>query len=222
MGRFDERNMGLPILGTLLRELLFLGYIILQIPQMKTWDPERMKAAIKAIRNREMGSYKASRFFKVPQTTLERYVKDQQKSSSETVKTKLGMKQVLRCEAENDLAEHCLLIEKKFFGLTMADVVRLAYQRAVRNEIKNRFCKRDGKAGTKWLKNLLRRHPQISVRTPEGLSPSRARGFTPESVAPFFFKSTNPQWTSFNIILQDFTTATKPTSLLYSTNARKY
>ena len=44
-----------------------------------------MKAAIEAIRNKEMGSYKASRVFKVPQTTLECYVKDRQKSSSETV-----------------------------------------------------------------------------------------------------------------------------------------
>jgi hypothetical protein len=131
MGRFDE-----------LRELLFLGYIVLQMPQRKKWDPERMKAAIKAIRNREMGSYKPSRFFNVPQATLEHYVKDQQKSSSETVETKLGMKQVLRCEAENDLAEHCLLMEKKFLGLTMADVMRLAYQLAVRNEIKNQVCKK--------------------------------------------------------------------------------
>jgi len=72
MGRVDEPNMGLPILGTVLRELLFLGYIILQMPQRKKWDPERMKAAIKAIRNREMGSCKASRFFNVPQTTLQR------------------------------------------------------------------------------------------------------------------------------------------------------
>jgi hypothetical protein len=90
MGRFDEPNMGLPILGTVLRELFFLGYIILQMPQRKKWDPERMKAAIKAIRNREMGSYKTSRLFNVPQTTLERYVKDQQKSSSETAKIKIG------------------------------------------------------------------------------------------------------------------------------------
>jgi len=66
--------MGLPILGTVLRELLLLGYIILQIPQRKKWDPERIKAAIKVIRNREMGSNKASRIFKVPQTRLERYV----------------------------------------------------------------------------------------------------------------------------------------------------
>jgi hypothetical protein len=137
MRRFDEPNMGLPILGTVPRELLLLGYIILQMAQRKKWDPERMKAAIKAIRNREMGSYKAFRFSIIPQTTLERYVIDQQKSSSETVKTKLGRKQVLRCEAENDLAAHCRLMERKFFGLTMPDVMRLAYQLAVRNETKN-------------------------------------------------------------------------------------
>jgi len=59
-------------------------------------------------------------------------------------------------------------MEIKFFGLTMADVMRLAYQLAVRNGIKNQFYKRNENAGRKWLKNFLRRHPQIS-----------ARGFTP-------------------------------------------
>jgi hypothetical protein len=49
------------------------------MPQRKKWDPERMKAAIEAIRNKEMGSYKLSRVFSVSQTKLERYVKDQQK-----------------------------------------------------------------------------------------------------------------------------------------------
>jgi len=151
--------------------------------QRKKWDPERMKAAIEAMRNKEMGSYRAFRVFNVPQTTLQRYVKDRQKSSSETVKTKLGRKQVLPCEAENDLAEHCLVMERKFFGLTMADVMRLAYQLAVRNGIKNQFCKRNEKAGRKWLKNFLCRHPK---RTPESLPLSRVRGFTPESVAQFF------------------------------------
>jgi hypothetical protein len=65
----------------------------------------------------------------------------------------------------------------------MAHVMHLAYQLAVRNGIKNQFCKENEKAGRKWLKIFLRRHPQISVRTPEGLSLSRARGFNPESVA---------------------------------------
>ena len=129
--------------------------------QRKKWDPERMMAAIEAMRNKEMGSYKASRVFNIPQTTLQRYVKDRQKSSSETVKTKLGRKQVLPCEEENDLAEHCRLMERKFIGLKMADVMHLAYHLAVRNGIKNQFRKRNEKAGRKWLKHFLRRHPQI-------------------------------------------------------------
>jgi hypothetical protein len=122
---------------------------------MKKWDPKRMNAAIQTMRNREMGSYKASRVFNLPQTTLQLYVKDQQKSSSETVKAKLGRKQVLRCEAENDLAESCLLMERKFLDLSMADVMNLAYKVAVRNGIKNQFCKRNEKTGRKWLQNFL-------------------------------------------------------------------
>jgi hypothetical protein len=165
---------------------MFLGYIILLMAQRKRWDTERMKGAIETIRNKELGSYKASSVFNVPQTTLERYVNERQGSSSETIKTELGRKQVLPCEAETDLAEHCLLMERKFFGLTMADVMCLAYQLAVSNGIKTHFCKRNEKAGRKWLKIFLRRHPQVSVRTPEGLSLSRERLFTPESVTQFF------------------------------------
>jgi len=45
-----------------------------------------MKAAIEAIRNKEMGSYKASRVFNVPLTTLQSCVKDRQERSSETIK----------------------------------------------------------------------------------------------------------------------------------------
>jgi hypothetical protein len=87
--------------------------------QRKKWNPEGIKAAIGAIRNEEMGRYKASRVFTVPQTTPEGHVKDGQKSSSETVKTKLGRKQVFPCEGENDLAEYCLSFDGKkvFFCL---------------------------------------------------------------------------------------------------------
>jgi hypothetical protein len=55
----------------------------------KKWDPERVKAAVETIRNKEMGSYKASSVFKLPQTTLQIYVKDRQESSSEA-KNKTG------------------------------------------------------------------------------------------------------------------------------------
>jgi hypothetical protein len=67
-------------------ELLLLGYIILQITRRKKWDPERMKAANEAIRNKEIGSCTASRVFTLPRTTPQNYVKDQ-KSSGEAIKT---------------------------------------------------------------------------------------------------------------------------------------
>jgi len=56
-------------------------------------------------------------------------------------------------------------MERKFFGLAIADVTRLAYQLAVRNGIKNQFCKRNEKTGRKWLKIFLN-HQEISVTTP--------------------------------------------------------
>jgi len=64
--------------------------------QREKRDPEGMKAAIEAIKNREMGSYRAFRVFNLPQI-LEHCVKERQKSLSETVETKLGRKQVLSC-----------------------------------------------------------------------------------------------------------------------------
>jgi hypothetical protein len=75
-----------------------------------------MKAAIEAMRNKEMGSCKATRLLNLPQTALQRYVNDRKKSSSETIKTKLGRKQVLPCEAEKDLTDYCILMERKLLA----------------------------------------------------------------------------------------------------------
>jgi hypothetical protein len=73
-----------------------------------------MKAAVEAMRNKEMAATKRH-LFSLPQTTPRYYVQDRHKSSNETIKTKLGRKQVLPCEVENDLAERCLFMERSFF-----------------------------------------------------------------------------------------------------------
>ncbi|XP_069671208.1 uncharacterized protein [Periplaneta americana] len=79
----------------------------------KKWNPEQMKMAVQAVRNGEMGSFKAARIYNVPQTTLERYVKDEMKSPTDVVKTKLGRKQYLPSDLQKDLAEHCILLEER-------------------------------------------------------------------------------------------------------------
>lgn len=155
-------------------------------PKRKQWDPDQMKAAINAVKNKEMGSYKASRVFCVPQTTLERYVSNSDKESNELITTKLGRKSTMAVDIEMDLADYCLQMEQRFFGLSQKDVRRLAFQLALKNGIKTPFSKEKESAGRKWLKNFLRRNPQLSIRTPQGLSLSRAKSFTPEAVARFF------------------------------------
>jgi hypothetical protein len=112
-------------------------------------------------------------------------------------------------------------MERKFLSLTVADVMRLAYQLAIRNGIKNQFCTRNENTGRKWLKNFLCCHQEISVTTPEALQ-SQERGVSLLKQYLSIFKSTNPLCKPFNIIQQDFAIATKPASLLYSTNTRKY
>jgi hypothetical protein len=49
------------------------------MPGRKQWDPDRMKSAVQTVRKKEMGSLKAARIFKVPQRSLELYVKDLKK-----------------------------------------------------------------------------------------------------------------------------------------------
>lgn len=61
----------------------------------KNWDPERMKAAISAVRKKEMGSLKAARTFNVPQTTLERYVKISNNEDGFTSPNPIGRKPIL-------------------------------------------------------------------------------------------------------------------------------
>jgi hypothetical protein len=67
------------------------------------------------------------------------------------------------------------LKERKFLGFTMADVMCLTYQLAVRHGIKSQFCYRNEKTGRKWLKNFLHDHQEISVTAAGGLH-SQERG----------------------------------------------
>jgi hypothetical protein len=45
-------------------------------------------------------------------------------------------------------------MERKSFGLTIADGMRLAYQLSVRNGIKNQFCKRNEEGWKEVVENF--------------------------------------------------------------------
>jgi len=90
-------------------------------------------------------------------------------------KTKLGRNKFLPCEVENDPGEHCRFKQRKFLGLTMADVMLLPYQLTVRNGIKPRFLQEKLKDWKEVVETFLRRHQEISVTTTEVIHSQQRR-----------------------------------------------
>ncbi|CAH2018085.1 unnamed protein product [Acanthoscelides obtectus] len=77
-------------------------------------------------------------------------------------------------------------MDNRFFGLRRSDVKRMAFELAIANNIQHPFSQEKGVAGKKWLRGFFKRNPQLSVRSPQGMSNARIRGFNQESVASFF------------------------------------
>ena len=151
----------------------------------QNWDEAAMASAVEAVKKGDMGIKNASRVFNVPKTTLRRRVRGKNKRVSGSRKDLGGRAPVLSEEGEQDLVAYIIRMEEMFFGLTMEDVRRLAYQLAERNGMLPPNDSRDS-FGQDWLKGFLKRHPEITPRTPEATSAARARGFNREIVRQFF------------------------------------
>ncbi|XP_050516998.1 uncharacterized protein LOC126891753 [Diabrotica virgifera virgifera] len=89
-------------------------------------------------------------------------------------------------EQEKALVDHLIGMDKLFFGLSYLELRSLAFQYAEINKTPNNFHKQNCLAGKDWLYLFLKRHPQLTLRTPENTSAARASGFNKVSVDTFF------------------------------------
>ena len=76
-----------------------------------------------------------------------------------------------------------------FYGLPIKECRCIAFEMATINKISipQRWHK-DSMAGNDWMNNFRKRHPDLSLRTPEGCSLSRATSFNAHNVNTFFDK----------------------------------
>ncbi|KAG5865116.1 hypothetical protein JTB14_026833 [Gonioctena quinquepunctata] len=124
--------------------------------ERQSWAEETMSGAIQAVLVGEMGYRRASKAYKVSQTTLERKVE------------KLNIRD---CQTqENELVQHILTLEGRLSGLTLTDLRTLAFELAERNKISHAFNRQKKIAGKEWLYGFLSMHPRISLRGPEKTS----------------------------------------------------
>lgn len=147
-----------------------------------SWSKEDMEEAIRKYNNGDLKFNEVCRVFKIPKPTFRRHLKGL------NTRKRIGRPSDLTEEMEAELVRHVLLLESRFFGLTITDLRRLAYQLAEKYGLKHRFNNESQLAGWKWYYTFMKNHPEISLRTPEPTSMARCKGFNKETVMAFFNK----------------------------------
>lgn len=114
--------------------------------------------------------------YQIPRSNLQRYLKQGyvKDSSSRFISS-----QIFTAEEEEKLANYMTVSSKLNYGLTKLQARKLAYDYAVAikktntpdNWIQNKIASKD------WIRGFLNRQSQLSIRTPEATSLSRAISF---------------------------------------------
>jgi len=137
------------------------------------WSEEQMKLAIQSVQSKEMSIRKASASFGVPKDSLQRRVKGLLKNlpTEKLHEKKLGRyRTVLNEQEEKDLVEYILKMDEAFYGLSIMDIRRIVYDYAEKKNIAHPFSKQNKMAGRDFVKGFLARHPELSLRKPEGVA----------------------------------------------------
>ncbi|XP_026330952.1 uncharacterized protein LOC113238326 [Hyposmocoma kahamanoa] len=125
--------------------------------------------------------------YNVCHVTLYRFI---QKLKSGNTNVKVGYRCVNRVftpEEENVLQDYIIECSKVYFGLIPTEVRKLAYELALK--YKKKFPEKwneNHTAGKEWLAGFLKRHPILSLRSPQATSLSRASSFNEYNVNKFF------------------------------------
>lgn len=148
------------------------------------WDEGHLQMAVAAYQNGDYGLNECARVYGVPKATIKRHA-DRKNRFSNVVKS-FGRQATFTEEMEKVLSEHILLFEERFFGYSVKDIRKLAFDIAEKYGVPHSFNKEKKIAGKKWFYAFMKRNPQLSLRQPEGTSMARAKGFNRENVHKFF------------------------------------
>ena len=146
------------------------------------YSHDSLTECLNAVRDKTMSLREASRNFNIPRSTIQKRLK----SANPDGAKKLGpISRVFTDDMETQLKRRVLEMESTFYGITMTDLRRAAYDFAEGNNINHRFNRVNRLAGKDWVLDFNRRH-HISVRTPQSTSMNRVLAFDRDKVLRFF------------------------------------
>jgi len=130
----------------------------------------------------ELSKNQAFRQYGIPRSTLAKRMKNISHRPSG-----LGrFKRVFDEAHEDELCEHAIAMQRRFYGLSLRDLRSLAFQVAEINKFEHPFSKNDRMAGKDWALGFVKRRSELSLRSPEATSLARAVGFNRLQVGKFF------------------------------------
>lgn len=120
--------------------------------------------------------------------TLFRFIKKLKANETPSVGYKPRL--VFKIEEEEELVKYILRCSSIYFGLLPEDVKKLAYECAVKFNLKNIPVSwhKHQQAGADWFTGFIKRNSSLSIRTPEATSAGRASAFNRHNVNEFFKK----------------------------------
>ena len=147
----------------------------------KLWTEESMEAAVNSIRHENKGLREAARLYNIPVQTLRRRTDGRVETGCRP-----GPSTILTDEQEDKLASYLVQMADMGFGLSRDTVMEMAFTIVEKSQRKHPF--RDGKAGRAWFEGFRRRHPKLTLRSPQPLSYCRALCANQETIDEFFGK----------------------------------
>ncbi|XP_068990461.1 uncharacterized protein [Neodiprion pinetum] len=127
--------------------------------------------------------------FQICHMTLSRFVRKLKAGEKATVGYK-PVRLVFDEQQEKSLSDYLLKCSSIFFGLQPQEVRKLAYECALKFDVKNipSTWHKNGMSGPDWLSAFSKRNPKLSIRAPEATSLSRATSFNKTNIDNFFHK----------------------------------
>ena len=144
------------------------------------WTKGSMAAAVRNV-EAGMGIREASRLYNIPFETLRRRI-----NHIVPLECRSGPPTVLTEGEEHQLASYCVKMADMGFGLSREDVMHTAFKIAEAMGRKHPFS--NGSAGRAWFDGFRARHPNLTIRSAQSLSHSRAACANKDNIIDFFGK----------------------------------
>ncbi|XP_071947381.1 uncharacterized protein [Antedon mediterranea] len=139
----------------------------LQDGKYRKYSQEVVRIACGRVRKGELSYGAAARMYGIPKSTIRDKV-----SGRTPIESTPGPDPILSKKEEEQLVGWAIGMAKIGYGRTMMEMKRVVKKFLDANGRPNPFV--DNLPGRRWMRNFLRRHPELSMRLPETLGRERA------------------------------------------------